>query len=514
MFKKAACNTKYSSLVFWAILAVYLVVIEQFLTSLLHPQGIHFIRQTDSLSFASNYFRFGNGFFNPQVYNLSSVNGNAANEFPLLYFLVSFIYKLIGEQDFVLRILNLSISVAGFYALFKIIGSIVGDCFYTLFFTFTLISSTVLMYYSNNYLPDPTALSFAIIGWWFFLEGIRSKRNSVKLPLAFLFFTLSSLIKITYLINPVAAVLSCFIFVLYNRNKPNSTLNYVSVGLFFAVSLLLVAFWWFVFVKMYNSTNNDFYFLTTIRPVWNLSSTELSAVFDAVSRWHTEYFYFNSYYLFGLLLTGLLFLKRKDFVLMIVASLLLLGSVFYILLFFAQFHDHDYYFLVLFIPVVFTALLLFISLYRKFRRFFDSLYFKVFLSIFCLLALFDTTEQVKNRYDNSKDKFSEVGFILKGYDLVMDSLGISQDAKVVVYPDMTRNGSLYFIKRKGWTVGGQADDVNKKITQLIEKGADYLITLSTVNGLGLDTLYVDKKITIYKTKKPPHTEAVQLQPTD
>ncbi len=509
MFWTAVCNKKYCLLFFLAILAVYLVVLEQFLTSFLHPQGIHFIRQTDSLSFASNYFRFGNGFFNPQVYNLSSDNGNAANEFPLVYFIVSFIYKLIGEQDFVLRILNLSISVTGFYALYKIIGRIVGDCFYTLFITFILLSSTVLMYYSNNYLPDPAALSFALIGWWFFFEGAHSKSDAVRLPLAFLFFTLSALIKVTYLINPVAAVLSYSVFVVHNKIKLNSAIRHVYVWLYFAVNLLLVGLWWFVFVKEYNSSNNDVYFLTTIRPIWSMSSNELNLVIDAIKSWRIDYFYFNAYYLFGLLLLGLFFVKREDYFLATVASVLLLGSVFFVLLFFAQFRDHDYYFLAIFTPIIFTFVLLFKSLFRRFKRFFNSLYFKVFLSVFCLLALFDTTERVKSRYANSEDKFSEVGFILKGYDTVVDSLGISEHAKLIVYPDITRNGSLYFIKRKGWTVSNQSDDINMKINQLIEEGAEYLITLSPVKGLNLDTVYVDNKITIYDTKKPPQDGAVQ-----
>ncbi len=501
MLKKAVCNNKYSSLFFWAILAVYLVALEQFLTSFMHPQGIHFIRQTDSLSFASNYFRFDNGFFNPQVYNLSSDNGNAANEFPLLYYLVSFIYKLIGEQDFVLRILNLSISVTGFYALYRIIGRIVGDYFYTFFITFILISSTAFMYYANNYLPDPAAVSFALIGWWFFYVGVHSKRQTVSLPLAFLFFTLSSLIKVTYLINPVAAVLTYSIGVFYHKIELNGAVRHIYVWLYFALNLLLVGLWWFVFVKAYNSANNDFYFLTTIRPIWRMSPNELNVVIDAIKSWRNDYFYFNTYYLFGFSLTGIFFVKRKDYFLISVASLLLLGSAFFVLLFFAQFRDHDYYFLVLFVPVVFTFVLLFKSLFRRFRRLFDSIYFKVFLCVFCLLAMFDTTERLKSRYDRSKDKFSEVGFVLKGYDSVMDSLGILQDAKVIVYPDMTRNGSLYFLKRKGWTLSHQSDDIPRKINQFIEKGADYLITLRPVKDINLDTIYFDSKVTVYKTKK-------------
>jgi hypothetical protein len=74
---------------------------------------------------------------------------------------------------------------------------------------------------------------------------------------------------------------------------------------------------------------------------------------------------------------------------------------------------------------------------------------------------------------------------------------------------MTRNGSLYFIKRKGWTVSNQTDDKNREINQLTEKGADYLITLSPVNSLDLDTVYFDNKVTVYSTKKPPQDEAVQ-----
>jgi len=55
----------------------------------LGPRGIHFMRQTDSLSFVSQYFNEGFNFFNPKLFNLKNIEGRAACEFPIIYYLTA-----------------------------------------------------------------------------------------------------------------------------------------------------------------------------------------------------------------------------------------------------------------------------------------------------------------------------------------------------------------------------------------------------------------------------------------
>ncbi len=72
---------KYKTHSFIGLLLIYYLFAGTFWQLFEFPQGIHFIRQTDSLSFLSNYYHFAAGFFEPQVFNLSSTDGKAANEF-------------------------------------------------------------------------------------------------------------------------------------------------------------------------------------------------------------------------------------------------------------------------------------------------------------------------------------------------------------------------------------------------------------------------------------------------
>ena len=102
----------------------------------LRPQGIHFIRQTDGLSFVSNYYKNGFHFFEPQVFNLQSTDGKAASEFPILYYLTALSYLLFGEHEFMLRLLTLSIVSFGFFFLFKLLILLLKDIFYAIVFCF------------------------------------------------------------------------------------------------------------------------------------------------------------------------------------------------------------------------------------------------------------------------------------------------------------------------------------------------------------------------------------------
>ena len=56
------------------IIFFYLGFGEQFFVG---PHGIHYMRQTDSLSFASQFYNTGYDFFHPALFNLKNGNGNA-----------------------------------------------------------------------------------------------------------------------------------------------------------------------------------------------------------------------------------------------------------------------------------------------------------------------------------------------------------------------------------------------------------------------------------------------------
>ncbi len=58
----------------------------------------------------------------------------------------------------------------------------------------------------------------------------------------------------------------------------------------------------------------------------------------------------------------------------------------------------------------------FIGVRNKFPGLVNAVYLKIFLVLFCVIALFDTSVMVKKRYNESRDVFSEIGFVLRGFD--------------------------------------------------------------------------------------------------
>jgi len=500
VFSKAG---KHKTLTFSGLLLIYFLFSGTFWQLFEMPQGIHFIRQTDSLSFLSNYYHFGAGFFDPQVFNLSSTDGKAANEFPIIYYFISLIYSVFGEHEFLLRTVNLLISFVGFVALFKLVYLIIKDSFYAYFFSFLLLSSTVVLYYANNFLPDPASLSLSILGWYLFLLVVLKRKSSLLILLSFLFFTLASLLKITYFIHPVAALFALLFSRYFLKNKLGEARLLKIAGITFGFSLLLVFSWWFVFVVNYNRTYGDYYFLTTIRPIWSLSNHQISEVWHAVSSvWYGNYMYRNSYYLIAvLLLFGLPFALFKKSFLNYIVWFLLAGSASLFVVFYAQYKDHDYYFLNYFIPLLFLLLNAFIAAKSKFPGFVNAVYLKIFLVIFSVFALFDTSVMVNKRYEESGDAFSKIGFALQGFDQKLDSLSISNKAKFIIYPDETRNGGLYTIKRKGWSISQTDTSFNERIKRYAEAGADYLLTTKAIDFPLFETVYQGEGVRIYKVKK-------------
>lgn len=494
---------KYKTLTFIGLLLIYFLFAGTFWQLFEMPQGIHFIRQTDSLSFLSNYYHFDVGFFEPQVFNLSSTDGKAANEFPIIYYVISLMYSIFGEHEFLLRTVNFLISFVGFIALFKLIYLIIKDSFYTYFFTFLLLSSTVILYYANNFLPDPASLSFSILGWYLFLLVVFKKKSSHWILFSFLFFTLASLLKITYFIHPISALFALLISRFIHKNMAGEARLLKVTGIAFGFSLLLVLSWWFIFVLNYNQIYNDTYFLTTIRPFWSLPKDQISEVWHAVSSvWYGNYLYRNSYYVIAvLLLFGLPFALNKKSFLNNIVLLLLAGSVVLFVAFYAQYKDHDYYFLNYFIPLVFLLLNAFIGVKSRFPRFVNAVYLKIFLVLFCVVALFDTSVMVKKRYEESRDNFSEIGFALQGFDEKLDSLNISKDAKFIIYPDYTPNGGLYAIKRKGWSISQTDTSFYKRINQFAEQGATYLLTTNVIDFPLYEKVYHGDGVRIYKAGK-------------
>ncbi len=435
----------------------------------LKPQGVHFIRQTDSLSFVIGYFKYSMNFFEPRNLNLTSIDGKGVSEFPILYYLTACLYFVFGEHEYILRLLNISIVSVGFFYLFRLLIIIIQNVFYAFIFTFLFLSSTVLIYYTNNFLPDAPALGLALIGWYFFYTYLLQKKRSTLIT-SFVFFTLSSLLKVTFFINPIAAFLTVSYLFIKQKNR------LIMVVLTFLTSCCIVLSW-VLFVFYYNKINQSNYYSTSIHPIWKLPAQYIKTIWGYITEyWYTKYYFQSTFHIFFLLIIGgIISVKKIKKELLIISSLLLIGSIFYFLLFYEMFKDHDYYFITLLTPIFFLIIASFQGLKTKFPKFVNHFSIKLMLLVICLLSINYSRKKLAQRYTNNIDAISIIGDKLNNIESCLTSLAINKSAKFIVANDLSENGGLYFLKRQGWTIKKISDTTPLTIQRLIKKGANYLL---------------------------------------
>ncbi len=471
----------------------------------LHPQGVHFIRQTDSLSFVSNYYHYGFDFFHPSLFNLMSVDGRGACEFPLVYYFVSLLYCVFGEKDFLLKFVHLIIFFIGIFHLFNVIFLLVKDYFYAFVIPLFLFSSVSLVYYSFNFLPDIAALGLSFSGWYYYFK-YREKEELSILKISFLFFTLSSLLKVTYLINPLAIIglflVELFIF---KRADEKFRLHRKKIVVTFFLSLASVVLW-NIYVKYYNSLYNSSYFTTSPIPFWSADKNASSLVMEGIfSEWYKKYLAQSSFHFLALVFIFIILSFRKlNKQITVLFLFLVFGSICYFLLFFVQFRFHDYYFL-LFSPVLIFLLILGVQNVQSLKlKVVYQIILKVFLLLIVIAGMNYSRIKVGERYQNGNDVHSKVGFILKKNGLLISKLKIPADSKVIIVPDLSINGGLYFLKLKGWNINSKKDLTEEKIRDFKEKGADYMFvvekdSLLLNSGEKFGTCILKKDdLTIYK----------------
>ncbi len=436
----------------------------------LRPQGIHFARQTDSLAFVTGYYKYGMAFFEPKGLNLLSEGGRGASEFPILYYLTACLYFVFGEKEFILRLINISLVSFGFYYLFKLIRALFQDLFYAFILTYLFLSSTVLLYYTNNFLPDVGALSFTLIAWYFFYKYLSDKKRN-SLFLCFLFFTISSLLKITFYINPIAAFLTLIYFGINEKSNPfKFFLKVFWIG--FSVN-----FFWVLYVIYYNQVFGNNYFTTTIRPIWNLPTEAIKYVWSHIyNYWYTKYYFQSTFHLlFFILILGGLLIKRIALKLLIPTLLLLMGSLCYGVLFYEMFQDHDYYVLAILPTLILTVLSCFYAIRSRFPKLVAHYLVKLIFLAICVLSINYAQEKLSIRYLDSKNEASDISNTFDSIKEKLLKFGVDEDSKFIVIEDSSRNGSLYFLNRQGWVF----DDFSKLneavLLTLIGNGAEYLI---------------------------------------
>ncbi len=481
------------SLLIISIIYSYLSIIN------LPPYSIHQWRQVDCTSFASNYYKENLPFFKPATLNAGKTgDGKTVGEFPIIYFIVGKLWSVFGQQHYIFRIIDILIVFVGLFYLFKFINSLLGNSFWSLFIPLLIFTSPSLVYYTNNFIPDPPAFGLTLIGWYFFWKFYKQK-NSNHLLGAMLLFAFAGLLKITTLII-YFAILGLFIFELLNLIKTKKKIFFKPIkhAIYFSIVLVLV-FLWYYYAHWYNQQHNDEFFLLGIKPIWKINPEQLvnitrkiysetmSSLLNRVIILITLCLFFLNIFLY----------KKADKILFTISTFTFVGSLAYLFLFYEQFNVHDYYLISLLTFPIFILLTSLNLLKDNYSSIFNNNYLKIIVSI-ALLALIYQTSGIQRLKYSTDDKFGNSNFLLRknkknngkwfvdytertygslrGINPYLRSLGIKRDDLVLSVPDFSFNISLYLMDQKGYTentMWGLSPE--EEMEKFFELGVKYLV---------------------------------------
>lgn len=413
------------------------------------PHGIHFIRQTDGLAFSLHYWKFDAHFFEPGTLNLATANGKAACEFPLFYFITAKVYSLAGVDFSYLRLIHGFVAMLGVFALWGLSGFFTKVLGFRLLVVLSLFTSTVFNFYAFNFLPDMPAFSFALMGYYGVLSGLEQK-SKFRFYLGLLAFVMAGLLKITFLIHPLALLMAMVL------NRKTFQLRFLAVALLF---LLTPVFVWWAFVLQYNSAVGDVYFTTAPKAIWNLDGDQIYRVWEAISRhWRNSYFPKYSWYgLGGMLVFIAVFWSSLSNLFRIWFVLLFLGGSAYALLFWQQLEHHDYYFLNV-LPFFLLVFLLFFSVLEQ--KIISKKNFSVILILFVAFTLSSVVKASTKMRLRMSEQTEEERPSSRALTLFKNSKMDWKDCShhtIWVIGEKTKNGVFVYLQTQGVTQPEQFD---------------------------------------------------------
>lgn len=436
------------------------------------PQGAHIWRQADCMAMAENYRQFHLPFLQPETYNLQSVHGKVAGEFPVFYYLAA----QFSNVSFALRVLHTITLIFGMFGIYFVALYFLQRRYLTLIVCWFLCTSPLLVFYGNNFLSDVPAVCMAFVGWAFFLYGYK-KDNFLLYTTAFLFFAFAGLLKASECFNFALA----FLFLLRFRK-----LQFKIMVLFLSA---LIPICWYAYARQYNAESRDAYYFLAIAPMWKLSLYDIGlAIWRMVVSLSNNYFWRPTSILF-FAASFLVFKHRKrlneDLKWMIISSG---GIIFlYIFLFYAKMIGHEYYY----VPFFIFFLFLLIGIFKTYNLFHaENVFTHTFIVLFLIPNIifcksFVSQKLVHSLYNQVLASDEMQSFLLEN--------GVDSSKSILSLPDDSPNKTLFFLKRKGYS---EFNNYNKVLK---ENKADYLLLNQSVAPYFKDIApYLSDSLVTYK----------------
>lgn len=478
---------------------------------------MHAWGQGDRLALAFGFYDHGMNFWRPRTYTLSSIDGVAGVEFPLLPYLAAAGAKALGRSAIVplYRLLTAATAWLAYVYLWRLVYERTQQFVAALVPGIFLASSPVFAYYAGNFLPDAAGTSLAIVACYYLLRFGRTRRYSA-LAAALGVYTLATLIKLSAGVYLVAAVGTVLLWSYLVPTVLSFRQRVGLLGMVAASGATLVGYT--LYTRYLNEAFHSDLFLAVPRPLTTWAEYE-QIMRRIRESWSHEYFVPFQYKV--LLASVAICLWRGRAVVrtegLWLAQLVAgaIGALLFFKLMGLQFAHHDYYVLAPFWPgltllVALATVQLALGLARL-PGLLREVAFGALVAGLLLPGLHKYRDRMHEPYLPFSDYYTY--HWMQGGAARLTAAGIPATATIMVVGDDAPNLSLVYFDRRGlvWNTNQQLEPPAAMLRQMTETGLDYLI-VPTPAYRGLLARYPDLLTTFapvldtgqYVVLKPPH----------
>lgn len=431
------------------------------------PSYIHAWSQSDRYSIAIGFLNNDFDLFHPEtlIYNkqfphwwtYAYDNTITSVDFPLVEYIVAIVMKITGSTSpWIFRSCTLLLSFLGLFFLYKLSFLITKDGLKSLLVIAVAMTSPVYAYYSNGFIPGIPALTFAIIALYFYVRYLDDK--SIRLFIvSSIFITLSVLIRMSFAVIWIAIL--CYELLRIIRKETTFADKILPVGISF-----VVFFSYYQWNKHLAAVSGTM-FLGELMPAENWSDF-YQEMTKTLNNWKFHYFGKIHYNIF-LLITVFAFLyfifckienirsikseSDKSLSLWVLFAITILGEMLFTLAMARQFRNHDYYFIDTYFLPLLLLLILILNILPRIENYKRLIFFGIITILFITLMTDNVGEMQKKRRRNYWAP-TAVRTInnYQGSEQYLDSIGISEDAKILTLWAYPQSTPFIFMNRKGY----------------------------------------------------------------
>ena len=448
-----------------------------------YPKNIHAWAEQDHYALALGFLNNGFDLFHPEtmIYNkqfpnwwkTASDSTITAVDFPIHEYCAALLMKLFGTTSpWVFRLMTLLWGLIGLLYLYRVAFYVTHSFSKSLFVSFLALCSPVFIFYSNGFLPSIPALALGIIGLWHYLRFINEgQRAQFNLSIAFL--TLSMLIRTTFAIELIAIL--CFELLRIFRKE--STFADKLPAILLSVAAFVGYYLWNQHLRnLYGSI-----FLNHLVPPDDLQDAK-ELIADTYHRWTFHYFQRSQYIVFAILIAVALGYaiwykkaqpenqQRQSLSLWWLAAIYIFGCLLFSVAMMQQMPFHDYYLLdTFFLPVLLMVMLQLKAVETRHLSLKAALFG---VALILCIQWFKGAETMQEKRRTTEDAALLSYAHFKDADLLLDSLNIPRDAKILCLYGYPQNGPFIQMGRKGYIV---MEDDDELLEAAFQWNYDYIV---------------------------------------